>query len=98
MLQADPEHFREELERHVQRLQALKQEVREYGVPDRFQALFAQIESKINRLVLDLSEARHKPWSVMKAELEGAWNSFITDFEVLKLRVQDALNEQEKRR
>ena len=50
MLQNDPDTFRRELEQHVQRLQSLKQEVREHSASDRFQAAFAQIEAKIDGL------------------------------------------------
>ena len=31
----------------------------------------------------------------MKIEFDEAWNSFITDFESLKLQLQDAFNEEE---
>lgn len=93
MLQTEPDDFRDELTRHVQRLQALKEEVREHGVLHRFQVPFAQIELEIDRLKANLSEVGQRPWAIMKTEFEATWNSFISDLKSLKLRLLEVQEE-----
>ena len=51
-----------------------------------------RMQQEKERLSAKLAEVESKRanWDLIRAELAGAWNSFVADVELLKLRLMDA--------
>ena len=93
MLHATLDTFRKDLDRLSQRLQTLRQDL---GVRDLFsdahKAVLDRVQQERDLLAAKLSDAERNPpnWDRVKGEFGATWNSFVTDLNVLELRLQDA--------
>ena len=100
MLHPTPESFRKDLELLSQRLQALREEFRERDLlSDAHKAIMDRMQQEKQRLSAKLAEVESKRanWDLIRAELAGAWNSFVADMELLKLRLMDAETTKERK-
>ena len=91
MLNHSPQELRRELELLSQRLQVLRQDFQEHGMlSDADQAVLDRVEREMEGLEVKISAAEHSGrWDVFESEFGGVWNSFITDLEMLELRVMN---------
>ena len=93
MLHPTLDTFRKDLDRLSQRLQTLRQDL---GVRDLFsdahKAVLDRVQGKRDLLAAKLSDAERNPpnWERVKGEFGATWNSFVTDLNLLELRLQDA--------
>ena len=93
MLHPTLDTFRKDLDRLSQRLQTLRQELRERDLfSDAHKALLDRVQEERDLLAAKLSDAERNPpnWDRVKGEFGATWNSFVTDLNVLELRLQDA--------
>ena len=93
MLHATLDTFRKDLDRLSQRLQTLRQDLRERDLlSDAQKAVLDRVQQERDLLVAKLSDAERNPpnWDRIKGEFGATWNSFVTDLNVLELRLQDA--------
>ena len=93
MLHPSLDTFREDLDRLSQRLQTLRQDLRERDLfSDAQKAVLDRVQQERDLLVAKLSDAERNPpnWDRIKGEFGATWNSFVTDLNVLELRLQDA--------
>jgi hypothetical protein len=93
MLHPTPESFGKDLELLSQRLQALREEFRERDLLSAtHKAIMDRMQQEKERLSAKLAEVESKRANrdLIRAELAGAWNSFVADVELLKLRLMDA--------
>ena len=100
MLHPTPESFRKDLELLSQRLQALREEFRERDLlSDAQKAIIDRMQQEKQRLSAKLAEVESKRanWDPIRAEFAGAWNSFVADVELLKLRLMDAETTKERK-
>ena len=100
MLHPTPESFRKDLELLSQRLQALREEFRERDLlSDAHKAIMDRMQQEKQRLSAKLAEVESKRanWDPIRAEFAGAWNSFVADVELLKLRLMDAETTKERK-
>jgi chromosome segregation ATPase len=100
MLHPTPESFEKDLELLSQRLQALREEFRERDLlSDAHKAIMDRMQQEKERLSAKLAEVESKRanWDLIRAELAGAWNSFVADVELLKLRLMDAETTKERK-
>jgi chromosome segregation ATPase len=98
MLHPTPESFRKDLESLSQQLQALRDEFRQRDLlSDAHKAIVELLQRHKERLAAKLAEAESKRanWDTIKGEFRGAWNSFVADLEMLKLRLMDAESAQD---
>ena len=91
MLGRSPDEFHRELDMLSQRLQAIRQEFREHGmVSDADQNVLNRVQEEKDGLEVKLSDAeRSGQWDAFRGEFGSIWNSFITDVEMLELRVMN---------
>ena len=93
MLHATLDTFRKDLDRLSQRLQTLRQDLRERDLlSDAQKAVLDRVQEERDLLAAKLSDAERNPpnWDRVKGEFGATWNSFVTDLNVLELRLQDA--------
>ena len=93
MLHPTLDTFRKDLDRLSQRLQTLRQDLRERDLfSDAHKAVLDRVQEERDLLAAKLSDAERNPpnWDRVKGEFGAAWNSFVTDLNVLELRLQDA--------
>ena len=93
MLHPTLDTFRKDLDRLSQRLQTLRQDLRERDLfSDAHKAVLDRVQGKRDLLAAKLSDAERNPpsWDRVKGEFGATWNSFVTDLNVLELRLQDA--------
>jgi hypothetical protein len=93
MLHPSLDTFRKDLDRLSQRLQTLRQDLRERDLfSDAHKAVLDRVQEERDLLAAKLSDAERNPpnWDRIKREFGAAWNSFVTDLNVLELRLQDA--------
>jgi len=99
MLHPTPESFRKDLELLSQQLQTVRDEFRERNLfSDAHKAIMDRMQLEKERLASKLAEVEGKRanWDGIKAEFGGAWNSFVTDLEMLKLGLLDAESARER--
>lgn len=91
MIDASPETYHEELGQLSQRLQLLREDFRQHGmISDADRAILDQVQREKDGLEEKLSEAeRTGQWPTFADEYGRIWNSFITDLEMLELRLMD---------
>ena len=93
MLHPTLDTFRKDLDRLSQRLQTLRQDLRERDLfSDAHKAVLDRVQGKRDLLAAKLSDAERNPpnWERVKGEFGATWNSFVTDLNLLELRLQDA--------
>ena len=93
MLHPTLDTFRKDLDRLSQRLQTLRQDLRERDLfSDAHKAVLDRVQEERDLLAAKLSDAERNPpnWDRIKGEFGATWNSFVTDLNVLELRLQDA--------
>jgi hypothetical protein len=93
MLHPTLDTFRKDLDRLSQRLQSLRQELRERDLfSDAHEAVLNRVQQERDLLAAKLSDAeRNSPnWDRIKGEFGATWNSSVTDLNLLELRLQDA--------
>ena len=93
MLHPTLDTFRKDLDRLSQRLQTLRQDLRERDLlSDAQKAVLDRVHEERDLLAAKLSDAERNPpnWDRVKGEFGATWNSFVTDLNVLELRLQDA--------
>ena len=93
MLHPTLDTFRKDLDRLSQRLQTLRQDLRERDLlSDAQKAVLDRVQEERDLLAAKLSDAERNPpnWDRVKGEFGATWNSFVTDLNVLELRLQDA--------
>lgn len=91
MLGQTPEEFHRELDMLSQRLQVVRLEFREHGMlSDADRAVLDRVQQEKDRLEVKLLDAeRSCQWDLFQGEFGSSWNSFITDLEMLELRVMN---------
>ena len=100
MLHPTPESFRKDLELLSQQLQTLRDEFRERNLfSDALKTIMERMQQDKARLAAKLAEVEGKRanWDLIKADFGGAWNSFVADLEMLKLRLMDAESAREQK-
>jgi len=92
MIDPDSEFYHKELDQLSQRLRALNEDFQKHGmVSDADRAVLDRIQREKDSLEVKLSDAeRADEWPSFKEEFGRIWNSFITDLEMLEVRLMDA--------
>jgi ABC-type phosphate transport system auxiliary subunit len=98
MLDPTPRDFHREIDVLSQRLQALRLSLRKHGmVSEADQAVLDRVQREKDGLEVKLSAAESSgQWDTFKNEFAAVWNLFITDLEMLELRIMD--NEMSKQK
>ena len=91
MLSPTLDTFRKDLDRLSQRLQTLRQDLQARN-SEAHTAVLDRVQQERDSLAAKLSDAERNPpnWDRIKGEFGATWNSFVTDLNVLELRLQDA--------
>lgn len=91
MLYSNPEDYRKELNLLSGRLQALKEDFRRRSMTsDADRAVLDKVQREQDHLAARLTETEDTwNWNRIKTEFAGEWNAFVTDLELLELRMQD---------
>jgi hypothetical protein len=91
MLSPTLDTFRKDLDRLSQRLQTLRQDLQARNLfSDAHKAALDRVQQERDSLAAKLSDAERPNWDRIKGEFGATWNSFVTDLNILELRLQDA--------
>jgi hypothetical protein len=85
------EDYRRELKLLSQRLRGLKEGFRAYALTSKVdQAMLERVQQENDQLEAKLSDVeRADQWKRLKSEFGSAWNSFVIDLNMLRLRLMD---------
>ena len=88
MLNPTAEAYRKELDLLSSRFQVVRDEARKRAVSDAHHIL-ERVQEERDRLAAKLSDVEHgrTNWDLIRAKFGGAWSEFVTDLELLELRM-----------